>query len=102
MPLGKGIVLDPFMGGGSTIAAAVSVGYESIGPEHDPAFFERASSEFRSSLLMATGRAMRTPVILPLSATNKGLRCSMNRENVFAQWLSIQRDSTARSHCRPN
>jgi DNA modification methylase len=43
LPLGKGIVLDPFMGGGSTIAAAVSVGYESIGLEHDPAFFERAS-----------------------------------------------------------
>lgn len=42
LPLGKGIVLDPFMGGGSTIAAAVSVGYESIGLEHDPAFFERA------------------------------------------------------------
>ena len=44
LPLGKGIVLDPFMGGGSTIAAAVSVGYESIGLEHDPTFFERAVS----------------------------------------------------------
>lgn len=43
LPLGKGIVLDPFMGGGSTIAAAVSVGYESIGLELDPAFFERAA-----------------------------------------------------------
>jgi DNA modification methylase len=43
LPLGKGVVLDPFMGGGSTIAAAVSVGYESIGLEHDRAFFERAA-----------------------------------------------------------
>jgi len=43
LPLGKGIVLDPFMGGGSTIAAAVSVGYESVGIEHDPAFFEIAA-----------------------------------------------------------
>jgi DNA modification methylase len=43
LPLGKGIVLDPFMGGGSTIAAAVSVGYESIGLEHDPAFFGKAA-----------------------------------------------------------
>jgi DNA modification methylase len=42
LPLGKGVVLDPFMGGGSTIAAAVSVGYESIGLEHDPAFFQMA------------------------------------------------------------
>jgi site-specific DNA-methyltransferase (adenine-specific) len=43
LPLGKGIVLDPFMGGGSTIAAAASVGYESIGLELDPVFFERAA-----------------------------------------------------------
>jgi DNA modification methylase len=42
LPLGTGTVLDPFMGGGSTIAAAVSVGYESIGLEHDPAFFQMA------------------------------------------------------------
>lgn len=42
LPLGKGTVLDPFMGGGSTIAAAISVGYASIGIENDPAFFERA------------------------------------------------------------
>ena len=44
LPLGEGIVLDPFMGGGSTIAAAVAVGYESIGVEHDPAFFQMASA----------------------------------------------------------
>lgn len=39
LPLGKGIVLDPFMGGGSTISAAISVGYESVGIESDPQFF---------------------------------------------------------------
>jgi DNA modification methylase len=39
LPLGKGIVLDPFMGAGSTIAAAASVGYASIGIEHDPTYF---------------------------------------------------------------
>jgi len=44
LPLGKGIVLDPFMGGGSTIAAAVSVGYESIGLEQDSAFFKMAAN----------------------------------------------------------
>jgi len=42
LPLGQGVVLDPFMGGGSTIAAAVAVGYESVGLEIDPAFFEMA------------------------------------------------------------
>ena len=44
LPLGEGIVLDPFMGGGSTIAAACAVGYESIGIESDPAFFEIAKA----------------------------------------------------------
>jgi DNA modification methylase len=36
LPLGEGIVLDPFAGSGSTLAAAEAVGYESIGTEIDP------------------------------------------------------------------
>ena len=40
LPLGTGVVLDPFMGGGSTIAAAMAVGYDSIGIEIDPVFFK--------------------------------------------------------------
>jgi len=35
LPLGEGIVLDPFAGSGSTLAAANAVGYESIGVEKD-------------------------------------------------------------------
>ncbi len=42
LPLGTGIVLDPFMGAGSTIAAAQAVGYASIGVEHDPVYFAMA------------------------------------------------------------
>jgi DNA modification methylase len=42
LPLGEGVVLDPFMGGGSTVAAALAVGYESIGIEIDPIFFRIA------------------------------------------------------------
>src|SRR5216110_1810701 len=42
LPLGKGVVLDPFMGGGSTIAAACAVGYQSIGIESDPDFYQIA------------------------------------------------------------
>lgn len=33
LPLGKGIILDPFMGSGSTIAAAAYLGLASIGLE---------------------------------------------------------------------
>ena len=42
LPLGTGIVLDPFAGSGSTLAAANAVGYESIGLEKDPAYVEMA------------------------------------------------------------
>jgi DNA modification methylase len=42
LPLGDGLVLDPFMGAGSTIAAAVAVGYRSVGVESDPAYFNAA------------------------------------------------------------
>jgi site-specific DNA-methyltransferase (adenine-specific) len=42
LPLGRGWLLDPFMGGGSTIAAAVAVGYPSLGVELDPRYFALA------------------------------------------------------------
>lgn len=42
LPLGSGVVLDPFMGAGSTIAAAEAVGYKSIGIERDPEFYRVA------------------------------------------------------------
>jgi len=42
LPLGKGIVLDPFAGAGSTLAAAEAVGYESIGIEKDSRYFNLA------------------------------------------------------------
>jgi len=42
LPLGRGVILDPFMGAGSTIAAARAIGYRSIGIEHDPAYFNVA------------------------------------------------------------
>ncbi len=42
LPLGKGIVLDPFMGSGSTIAAAEALGISSIGVEKHQAYFEMA------------------------------------------------------------
>jgi DNA modification methylase len=43
LPLGKGIVLDPFAGSGSTLAAAEAVGYESIGIERDRTYFDLAT-----------------------------------------------------------
>lgn len=42
LPLGQGVVLDPFCGAGSTLAAAEAVEYASIGIEKDPHYFEMA------------------------------------------------------------
>jgi DNA modification methylase len=43
LPLGEGIILDPFAGSGSTLAAAEAIGYESIGVERDPHYFAIAT-----------------------------------------------------------
>ncbi len=42
LPLGVGTVLDPFAGSGSTLAAAVALGYDSVGVELDPSYFRLA------------------------------------------------------------
>jgi len=42
LPLGEGVVLDPFMGSGSTLAAAEAVGYRSIGVERHADYFKLA------------------------------------------------------------
>jgi len=40
LPLGKGIIADPFMGSGSTIAAAEAVGYSSVGIERYEKYYK--------------------------------------------------------------
>ena len=42
LPLGQGVVLDPFAGSGSTLAAAEAVGYQSVGVEKDAHYFRLA------------------------------------------------------------
>lgn len=44
LPLGEGIVADPFMGSGSTVAAAEAVGVTCVGVERHEAYYESASS----------------------------------------------------------
>jgi site-specific DNA-methyltransferase (adenine-specific) len=43
LPLGEGIVLDPFAGSGSTLAAAEAIGYQSLGTEKDSRYFDSAT-----------------------------------------------------------
>ncbi|CAN5310401.1 hypothetical protein BH20ACI2_BH20ACI2_07030 [soil metagenome] len=42
LPLGEGLIFDPFAGAGSTLAAAESVGYKSVGTEKDEQYFNVA------------------------------------------------------------
>ena len=42
LPLGEGIICDPFAGSGSTLAAANAVGYPSVGIERDAEYFRMA------------------------------------------------------------
>ncbi len=48
LPLGKGTVLDPFCGSGSTIAACEAVGYNSIGIECDDIYFNALESNIEA------------------------------------------------------
>ena len=40
LPLGEGVILDPFAGSGSTLAAAAACGLQSIGLEFNPEYYE--------------------------------------------------------------
>src|SRR5258708_23997305 len=44
LPLGLGVILEPFMCAGSTISAAEAVGYSSIGIEKDSAYYSVATN----------------------------------------------------------
>jgi DNA modification methylase len=58
LPMGVDVVLDPFMGGGSTIAAALAVGYESIGIELDPVFHRIAEQAIPPLAQLALNTAL--------------------------------------------
>lgn len=42
LPLSRGVILDPFMGSGSTIAASAACGLQSVGLENDETYFRMA------------------------------------------------------------
>ena len=55
LPLGRGIVADPFMGSGSTIAACEAVGAQSIGVERFKDYFDMAGRSIPKLAAVMTG-----------------------------------------------
>jgi site-specific DNA-methyltransferase (adenine-specific) len=47
----KGIVLDPFMGSGTTAVAALRLGWNYVGYELNPAYIEYAENRIKGSVL---------------------------------------------------
>lgn len=66
LPFGEGVILDPFMGSGSTIAAAAACGLESIGLEVNKKYFQMAE------------RAI--PLLAELPTETNGVRSEGTRE----------------------
>jgi site-specific DNA-methyltransferase (adenine-specific) len=46
LPLGIGIVYDPFSGSSSTLAAAEALGYRAVGTDHDEQYYDMARAAF--------------------------------------------------------
>lgn len=67
LPLGEGVVLDPFMGAGSTIAASNAVKYASIGVERDAEFFELATTAVPKLSTLTTDRPVQKSAACPQS-----------------------------------
>jgi DNA modification methylase len=53
LPLGVGIVYDPFAGSASTLAAADTLGYLSVGTDRDAQYFNMARKAFPSLVALA-------------------------------------------------
>jgi site-specific DNA-methyltransferase (adenine-specific) len=56
LPLGEGVVADPFMGSGSTIAAAEALGYQSVGVERLEEYYDLAQEAIPRLSQLVTGQ----------------------------------------------
>ena len=65
LPVGEGLVLDPFAGSGSTLAAAQAIGYDSAGVEVDPLYFRMARTAI--------------PALASLAVQDGGADCAAGR-----------------------
>jgi DNA modification methylase len=62
LPLGEGVVADTFAGSGSTLAAAVAVGYTCVGVERDDAYVQVAKKAIPKLAALKLSNRDRLPV----------------------------------------
>lgn len=62
LPLGEGVILDPFMGSGSLLAAAEAIGYQAVGVERHEPYFALATEAIPKLAALKT-KAERTPAL---------------------------------------
>ena len=81
LPIGEGVVLDPFAGSGSTLAAAEAVGYESIGVELDLKYVELAKSAIPALAAYKNGNNEKVkPKREPRQATSQWSRATESED----------------------
>jgi site-specific DNA-methyltransferase (adenine-specific) len=67
LPLGKGIIVDPFMGSGSTVAAAEALELSCIGIERNRAYYEVAMSAVpQLARLVIEDNILQPPLLMEL------------------------------------
>ena len=88
LPLSTGLILDPFAGSGSTLAAAEAVGYASIGIEKDPAYFKMAEKAIPALASLRADQAT-----LPLGLGNgDGKAAERSNRSSYQQGRRLRRE----------
>jgi len=95
LPLGEGVVLDPFMGAGSTMAAAMAVGYASIGLERDPSYFRMASEAIPRLAQIGVSKATCSSGLLDFG--NGAEASERAKANTYRQGRRLHREANGRS-----
>jgi len=82
LPLGEGVILDPFMGSGATIAAASALGLRSIGIEKNEEYFRMASKAVPrlSGLAMKDGEPCADCLMGQAPAVDRGRILATNHD----------------------
>jgi site-specific DNA-methyltransferase (adenine-specific) len=57
LPLGKGVIVDPFAGSGATLAAAEVLGCRSIGIESNKTYFKMAQKAIPRLVALGNGNS---------------------------------------------